>query len=406
MAWIQMASHTDGNARLCCLSNRFIKDETGEYYNLGKSTIDSIFNSNDYQNIRKDMLEGKLVNGCETCYEAEKYSKSSHRINFIEKWKNNKSLLRKLNQSLENKKIDDTVEFFDIRFGNLCNLSCRYCFSSVSTTYSKEAKNINEKHNKTIFVSLDEDYNSWYNTKIFNDNIYKQIPNLEKYYAAGGEPTLAEKNYEFMEYMVDTGHSNHIELQISTNLTNTNKNFYSLLPHFKRVNLLISIDGIGAIQEYVRYPSSWKQIESNLLKIISMDLPNLVIEFTPVVQKINLEYLVDLFDYAENINKTYNKNLINVTPIILTFPKYYDITYLPLEYKLHCLSLLNNWKSKIKYQKLPFHLKLKEIREKCNLDVDYKDNLDEFFKYTDIIDEHRQSHLKDVNPNLEKLRNK
>ena len=137
-----------------------------------------------------------------------------------------------------------------------------------------------------------------------------------------------------------------------------------------------------------------------------MNLPNLYIEFTPVVQKINLEYLVDLFDYAENINKNYNKSLINVVPIILTSPNYYDITYLPLDYKLHCLSLIDNYKSKIKHQKLQFHFRLKEIREKCNLDIDYKDNLDEFFKYTDIIDSHRQTYLKDINPNLAQLRNK
>ena len=266
---------------------------------------------------------------------------------------------------------------------------------------------IKEQAKAIIFSSLDKDYNTWYETETFNDEVYKQIPNLKKYYAAGGEPTIIDKNYEFMEYMVTTGHSKHIELQISTNLTNTKKDFYSLLPHFKKVAFLASIDGVGLIQEYTRYPSNWKQIDNNFRKVIELPNNNILITITPVLQKSNLEYITDLFEYAESFNRQYKKNKVTVAPIILSQPDYYDFAYLPLDYKTKCLEKIDEWvKNHCKYQGFLFHARLKTIREKCKENVEYTDNLKQFFKYTDIFDNHRNHYLKDVNPNLANLRDK
>lgn len=407
IAWIHIASHTDGDVRLCCMSNRFVKDENGENYNLGKASIDTILNSQDYKNIRQDMIDGKLIQGCESCYQAEQYSNTSHRKRYIQDWGNSKGFKTKLQQSLENKDIDTNIEFFDLRFGNLCNLSCKYCYSEASSSYDKEIKRINEQSNTILFTPVNKDYNSWYETEIFNDGVYKQISNLKKYYAAGGEPTLIDKNYEFMEYMVKSEHSKHIELQISTNLTNTKKDFYSLLPYFNKVTFLASIDGVGAIQEYTRYPSSWKHIDSNFRKVVALPNNNINITITPVLQKVNLEYITDLFEYAESFNRELERNKVTVAPIILSQPTYYDFSYLPIDYKKQCLDKINEWvKNKCKYQNFLFHSRLKTIREKCTESVNYQDNLKEFFKYTDIFDNHRNHYLKDINPNLANLRDK
>ena len=407
MAWLHIASHTDGDVRLCCMSNRFIKDENEKNYNLGESSIDSILNSQDYKNIRKDMLDGKLIQGCESCYQSEKYSNTSHRKRYIQEWGNNEKFQLKLNQTIENKDIDTTIEFFDLRFGNLCNLSCKYCYSEASSSYDKEIKKINEQENTILFTPITKDYNSWYETEVFNHGVYKQIPNLKKYYAAGGEPTLNDKNYEFMEYMVNTGNSKHIELQISTNLTNTKKDFYSLLPHFKKVTFLASIDGVGAMQEYTRYPSNWKQIDTNFKKVVALPTDSISITITPVLQKTNLEYITELFEYAETFNREYKRNKVTIAPIILTQPNYYDFLYLPLDYKIECLSKINEWvNNQCKYQDFLFHSRLKTIRGKCTENVDYVDNLKQFFKYTDIFDSHRGHNLQTINPNLAKLRDK
>jgi sulfatase maturation enzyme AslB (radical SAM superfamily) len=389
------------------MSNRFIKDENGNNYNLGSQTIDTILNSADYKSIRKDMIEGKPIDGCEDCYRSEKYSNSSHRTRYNQEWFNTASFRDKLNQSLEDKDIDAAIEFFDLRFGNLCNLSCRYCYTEASSSYNKEIKNINEQAKTIIFSSTDKDYNTWYETAIFNNEVYKQIPNLKKYYAAGGEPTIIDKNYEFMEYMVNTEHSKHIELQISTNLTNTKKDFYSLLPYFKKVTFLASIDGVGPIQEYNRYPSNWKQIDSNFRKVVALPSDNISITINPVLQKSNLAYITELFEYAESFNREYKRNKVTVAPIILNQPDYYDFTYLPLDYKTECLNKIDEWvKNHCRYQGFLFHSRLKTVREKCRESVDYTENLQQFFKYTDIFDNHRNHYLKDVNPNLSKLRDK
>jgi sulfatase maturation enzyme AslB (radical SAM superfamily) len=407
MPWVHMAAHTDGSPRLCCMSNRFIKNNKGQNFNLGNDTISEIFNSDDINQVRNDMIEGKEISGCESCYESEKYSGTSHRIRYNKQWSYHPIFKNKINQTLNGKPVDNTIEFFDIRYGNMCNLSCRYCYSEASSQYNKEITEITNTKNVNFFNPIDTDFNSWYETDTFNENIHAQIPNLEKYYVAGGEPTIIDKNYDVMKYMVDSGHSKHIELQISTNLTNTKKDFYSLLHHFKSIIFLASIDGVGPIQEYMRYPSKWNQIESNLKKVLSMNLPNILITLNPVLQKVNLEYIVDLLEYAEDINRQSNKSIMTVVPIILSQPNYFDFSYLPLDYKLYCLDKIDTWvKTKCKFQNHMFFSRLEHIRKKCTEETVYDENLKEFFKYIDIFDQHRNHNLGDINPTLNTFRYK
>lgn len=406
LAYVHMAAHTDGTVRLCCISDRFIKDKEGNKFNLGINSTDEILNSEDFKSIRKDMLEGKPIKGCEECYNNEKYSSVSYRTKNNAIWSHKKNFLTKLNQSKNDIKIDPTVEFLEVRYGNLCNLSCRYCYPEASSQYNKEMKKINELY-KIDFATTEIDYNQWYQTKTFKENIEKQIPHITKYYAAGGEPTIIDAQIDLMKYMVDSGHSKHIELQISTNVTNTKSIFYELLPFFKKVVFLASIDGVGKMQEYMRYPSSWEQIDQNFRKIIALNMPNTIIRITPVLQKINLEFITDLFEYAEIFNRDLNSKKVSVAPIILNLPKFYDFLYLPLDYKLMCLDKIQNWvKTQCKYQDHHFYSSLKIIKEKCTENIDDKNNLKQFFHYNDALDKHRNHNLKHVNPYLDSLRYK
>lgn len=403
MAWVHIAAHTDGSTRLCCMSSRFIKKDNGENFNLGYDKIEDIVNSTDYTQIRNDMLEGKSIKGCESCYESEKYSQTSHRTRFNTTWMKDERFVKKVEQSKNKEPVANTIEYFDIRYGNLCNLSCRYCYSEASSQYNKEITEINSE----LFNPITIDFNSWYETDTFKENLYSQIPNLSRYYVAGGEPTIIDKNYESMKYMVESGHSKHIELQISTNLTNTKHNFYSLIPSFKQVTFLASIDGVGKIQEYMRYPSKWSQIDANFRKVIGMNSPNINITITPVLQKVNLEFITELFEYAEEFNRQAHKSIVTVAPIILSQPSYFDFSFLPLDYKQQCWEKINDWATNhCKYQDPLFWNRLRTIKAKCLEDTDYTENLVEFSKYTTIFDNHRNVQLADVNPILDSIRHK
>ena len=388
--WINISADTDGSVRLCCVSDEYVYKSTGEKYNLGYDKVEDVINSNNMKQIRQDMLDGKSISGCKKCYDAENSNGISYRKQYIHLWKDDESLLRKYNQSL-NGDIDPTVEYYDLRYGNLCNLSCRSCYSGASSQFDKDIRELQSTTNIMKFHGPnDKDLNSWYETTIFSHNLNSQLKNLKEYYTTGGEPTLNDKNFEIITKMIETGDSKHCILKFNTNLTNTKKDFYSTFQHFNNVVFMCSVDGYGPMQEYLRYPSKWDMIASNLDKLIDMKLNNIKIIITPVIQKTNLGYITDLFEYVENYNKKHNRLLISMSPIILADPSYLSLLYLPTAYKIKCWEKIEDWiNHNCKYQDKVFHLRMNQVKAKCYEETDYKENLKNYFEFTDIFDNHR-----------------
>jgi organic radical activating enzyme len=353
------------------------------------------------------MLDGEPIKGCHKCYEIERNSGKSYRQQFNEIWESNKYLQIKINQSLKGENIDNTVQYLDLRYGNLCNLACRSCYPGASSQFNKEIKNLSDTNILRFHRPIEESLNEWYETSIFEENIKSQLPYLREFYITGGEPTLIEKNYKIMQSMIDTGHSKHIILRLNTNLTNTKFDFYSLLKYFERVILIASIDGKGEMQEYLRFPSKWAQISINLEKIVQKNYDNVSVSVAPVLQKTNLEYITDLFEYIESFNKSYAKLLIKISPIILIDPPYLDFKFLPLDYKLKCWEKIDHWLSNCcEYQDNLFHQKMIAVKNRCHDQTEFISNLEDFFEFTKILDHNRKQSLALVNPGLANLVNK
>lgn len=408
IAWSNISTHTDGSARLCCVSDEFIKKDDGTNFNLGYDKLEDIINSNSYKKIRTSMMNGDPVTGCNKCYNAEEHGGKSYRQFYNMGWLANSDVKKKIDQSILGENIEATVQYFDIRFGNMCNLSCRSCYAGASSQFDKDVRELVPKTNILKFHGwMDQDVNTWYTTDTFKNNIDSQLNNIRLYYMNGGEPTIIEKNIDILKYMIDKGVSKNITLQFNSNMTNTRKDFYDLLPHFHKISFMASIDGYEKMQEYLRYPSKWSQITNNLNKLLNMNLSNLEIRITPVIYKYNLEFITDLFEYVENINKLQGRGVIQIAPITLMDPPYLDFEYLPRDYKLMCWDKIDRWITEsCKYQTIMFHSKIDTIKSKCMSDLQDDENLDRFFEFTDIFDAHRNQKLSDINPRLDSLRHK
>lgn len=405
LPWVNISSDTDGSVRLCCISNQYVMKDSTTKYNLGYDTINDIINSNYLKSVRTDMLNGIPVKGCNKCYQAEKNNSKSYRQENINLYKNNTTFIKKIEQSIKGD-IQPTVEYFDLRYGNLCNLSCRSCYPGASSQFNKDVIELKENTDIHKFHNINlTDFNSWYETEIFENNIQSQLSNITDYYCTGGEPTLIEKNFEILNKMIITGNSVNCTLKINTNLTNTKRDFYSLFKSFKKVILMMSIDGYGDMQEYLRYPSRWSVITNNIEKLLSMDLSNLKLIITPVIQKTNLGYITELFEYIENINKKYNKCVILIYPIILSDPSYLNFNYLPLTYKLSCYEKIDSWVQRnCVYQDDTFKSRIGLVKSLCIQEVDYVDSIKSYFEFTDIFDQKRAQNISILNPELSMLR--
>jgi MoaA/NifB/PqqE/SkfB family radical SAM enzyme len=389
LPWVNVTVDPDGSIKPCCVSQDFIKKPTGEKFNLGVDKIEDIINSQDVVEIRRKMLAGEKVAGCSQCYQHEEYGGKSQRLQYNQMFP--------LNFSQSHVERTD-IKYFDLRLGNLCNLNCRSCSPKNSSQFSKE---INELHNTNItkfHEILPLTIDTWYESDVFMDNIDSQLKNIKLLYLTGGEPTIIKKNFEILNKLISTGFSKNITVMINSNMTNLKTNFYEILDEFKSVIFFASIDGTGPIQEYLRYPSDWNQIDSNITKLIKK--ANIKIRPTPVIQTTNLNKIVDLFEYFENFNISANKSIVEMMPIVLENPKHLDLLYLPLDYKLMCWERIEKFIKNCRFQGPLFFNKMKALKNKClrdSVDLEY---LNLYKEYNTILDINRNQKLSDINPEL------
>jgi len=401
MPWNNVSVDPDGSIKPCCISQDYIKKPDGTKYNLGYDKIEDFYNSPDYVEIRRKMLAGEPVPGCSQCAKLESYGKESKRT------MTQKFFIPQIVKTYkENSTIAETkIEYFDLRFGNLCNLKCRSCIPINSSQLDKQVQE-NPELSK-FYHNYDFKINEWYETSMYEENVYSNIKHLKMLYITGGEPTLIKKNFELLEKLINEGYSKNITLNINSNMTNDKSTLFDLLGHFKQVLFFASIDGYGKVQEYLRNPSNWNQVSNNFKKLVDRNIDTILIRCSPVVQSVNLGNLVELFEFCEEFNRQYKKLRVTIFLNILENPSYLSLVNLPLDYKIKCWKRIEEWvKTKCEYQGSLFHSQLETLKNKCFTEVDYQKQLDTFFEFNQLLDKHQKTSLAEVNPELFALMNK
>lgn len=400
MPWIHLATDPNGATRLCCLSKKNIKSN-GKKTNLGSNSIQEIYNSDYIKEARQEMLKGNRIQECSHCWNQEDTGGLSQRQVFTEQWLNEMPELAKI-VNYQGIARQDPI-YYDFRFGNLCNLKCRSCGTLNSSQLYKENKDLIKLYDADLFYDDPnvELINDWYKTDIFKNNVYSNIDKIKKIYFTGGEPTLVEENYELMRTMVDKDIAKDVTLTFNTNMTNLKDEFYDLIQQFKHVEIAISIEGYGKIQEYLRYPSKWTQIEKNIRRMADMP-ENIWMFAVPVMQSVNLEYAVEFFEFIQSINNEKGYYRIAILPIVLDDPYKLSMHILPLEYKKQCLSEIKEYVDTQEWLLNDIHFmgRYKNIIAACETDKFNKDEIEKFKNFTAILDKHRSQSLKEVNPNL------
>lgn len=330
--FVSLMVNTDATVRYCCMVKgalNKIKKPDGTFFTIQDQWVKDAWNSPDMQAIRMSMVSGKQVSGCSTCYLQEQSGRVSNREHSNIEWTNKlgKDAIDKLIEDaiLNNGSLEHNIAYLDLRLGNLCNLKCRMCNPYNSTQIAKEHIELEAKNSeyKVVWANTFGKFNQnfmdvqeWFDQDILWDQVIGLIPSLKKVYMTGGEPTLINNNFKFMQACIDQGRTD-IVLFFNTNCTNINKKFLNLISQFKRVNINASMDGVGKVNDYIRSPSKWEQISSNIEKLAQM--PNVVLGITPTVQVYNVFNLVDTLAWVDELNKKYKTNifvdfLINVHP--------------------------------------------------------------------------------------------
>jgi len=204
-------------------------------------------NNKNYMKIRNAMIQGKLVpEHCSACYKLENLGITSARQQETVEWA----------QRLNIKNIDDLKKitnpvYYEVRASNKCNLLCRTCSPKNSHLIDREYK-------KLEIIAKDSPIPQQYT----NGFEIIDFAFARKIYIAGGEPTVMQEFYQFLD---DCIKENRVDLEIlvNTNGTNLTSKFKKLLPNFTNFQFIFSIDGYHDLNDYIRWPSKWTEVVDN-----------------------------------------------------------------------------------------------------------------------------------------------
>ncbi len=343
LPFIHLATTTEGTCRLCCKVSKFntINKPDGTPYNVNVDSIDDIWNSDHYNEIRDRVLADEQLPECATCWREEeiyssdwsKYKKdelpSKRRIeNQKWLWRDNTKLADNFQTVVD----DPKIRYFDVRLSNLCNLKCRMCWPHFSSQIVKEQKDFAKAGLPTHYKHYD--VQEWDATLLWQ-GIENNLIAVEEITFVGGEPTLHEGIDRLLDKLVETGQSKTIRLKYTTNLTNIQPKTLGYMKHFKNTVINGSIDGVGKTNDYIRYPSDWRTIEKNIFKLINLrrvkykHWRGTSITLTPVIQIYNMFNIHDLvYWYVETWLGIYH---MSKKYFILNLDLLYDPSYLSVK---------------------------------------------------------------------------
>ena len=352
LPWIHLATRPNGDVRVCCTSNASGADlvdskevglviQNGSIMNLRDNSIAEVWNSNYMKSTRVDMLAGNIPSSCTKCFDEESKGIVSKRQWETKVWNERIDLKAIVDQTSEDGYLPVNIPYFDLRLGNLCQLKCVMCSPHDSSSWIKDWKLQTPKY-KTIELKQDQHWDdrnrdyTWYQKGSFLDTMKDQAHFIKELYFAGGEPLLIPEHYKILEFMIESNNAKNCILRYNSNGLELPDKLFDLWSYFKQVKFNFSIDALGKHNDYIRYPSKWEDVETNLRKLDNTP-DNVVVNIACAVQLLNVLYITDLARWK--IRSNFKK--INVAPFgggviglhLVYLPSYLNVKVLPLELK-------------------------------------------------------------------------
>jgi MoaA/NifB/PqqE/SkfB family radical SAM enzyme len=317
-----LATREDGAVKVCCRSAPigFIQD----------NTLEEIWNNETMQLVRKQVLCGERPEVCKPCFDLEDQGVESlrqrHTAGIIPE-----ARINLYPTAVDTMRKDYTMPFeiptMEIKLNNLCNLKCRMCNPTDSTSwndwdqveefYDKEKNYISENVRKLNLIKkpyLDkfEDNPNWWTS------FEKLLPYFRRVEFAGGEPLMDPQHYRILDMLKPYG--KNIEIKYATNGTTLGikggRTIHEYWPYFKSVAVNVSIDGIGDVYEYIRGNGSWGEVVKNIQEIQKIDHVSRVVGAV-AVQVSNVLILDKMIEYfLDDLGIVFYTNIVNYPNVL------------------------------------------------------------------------------------------
>lgn len=251
--------------RMCCASRepaqnfqQYIDTSsgTGRYIPI---TLDEHWNSEHMRSVRRRMLAGETLPECEVC---------NDRLLNVSVYRNYFSHLfghlwdDVLNSTANDGSTTMKPRSWDYRFSNLCNFKCRMCGDMLSSSWESEQRvhgmiDWNNPRNNWMRPEVKSQIEQFQTTQVEQEFAQAvEEHRVEEIYWVGGEPLMYEQHWRYMRRIVELGDGQDLYARYNTNLSRIYHNgvdlYEDILKHVRDWQICASLDGTGAIGEYIR----------------------------------------------------------------------------------------------------------------------------------------------------------
>lgn len=364
--WDSLAIRPNGEALPCAVYT------VPHEYKIRNNIRDSdVRNNEDWKNLRTKIFNGETVPECYHCHRLENSG-----VNSVRTYRLQETEFRPTN--IEPVKLN----FLEMSFNNLCNLACVSCNAWHSTTWATE----DHKHGRSnpdrpkILIESNGDLDKL------------DLSELRSLKIIGGEPFMDQNNFVKLMERLDLS---KIGLVVSTNGTNfPNKRLEYLINQCNSVKLEVSIDGIGPVNEWYRWPTKMPQVESVMNYFQDQQTTNNRIELR-THSLINIFNIWTLDEFVIYLNDRYPN--WNCTWDWIKSPHWQELCLIPEPHKSMLKEKLQHWYKTIPARPEPVNLfKISMDR----LDDIPRSTLEEFKKRTLELEKERGLNVKEMVPGI------
>jgi sulfatase maturation enzyme AslB (radical SAM superfamily) len=362
LAWNHHFIGPGGNCKPCC---RFKGQEVPSDHNLSRSSLEDLFHDAFMFHVRRKMMLGQKMHGCDKCYEEEDSGK--------------RASLRQIYNRLDLLPPVDTdkpkILFLESAFSNICDLQCVMCMPYFSTAWGKQD-----------LTGIEDLVSSHGRLNIDVDSIKSIIPDLMHMKFTGGEPLLTKEYMVMLEERAKHPGIENVFLNYSTNLMHfPSSPMIDIWKRVKFIEIATSFDGVGDVIEYVRFPSKWDKVSKNVIRFMMLShIMDVRVGMRSTIMPYNILDLPNMMEWWVNaVNKHYKTPFQEsswINPTHVAQPLFLTLKVLPRSVKDMITERL--WDQGI----------TKKMRQCFNHLCSYMNSedhsylLDDFKRYTKVMD--------------------
>ena len=271
----------------CCNMSRSGWPDPMRFSNAHELTPPELFNSYQFNNLRKNFEENKKHEYCKTCWDME--------YRGIEPfYKHN----------------DDTppkgeLDVIDFTLSNKCNLACRMCDPQTSHRlmldwkYFKGAGLMSDVEKVTAGKFRESlqipDVTDTIQYKWMLENPVKELR------FSGGEPFFDSSVIKLLDKYIEEGWAKDTILAYHTNGTLFNDELIDKLNKFKKQHPKISIDSVEENYDFIRHPSNFDDLD-NILRLYLNKSTNLGrVNIAVVISALNILNLKEHYEWCRTL---------------------------------------------------------------------------------------------------------